>query len=348
MNFLRRLLIIFGWTIIISCSNESQDTKAKGSATSPVAVEATLTKILPVKNSVIASGTLLPAEEAMLFSEINAVVTKVLVQEGTMVKKGDMLIKLFDEDIVANQNRIKAQLELAKETVSRLSKLSKVEGVSRQELDQAMLQVSVLESELELNKVAFGRTEIRAPFSGTVGLRSISPGAYVNPSTPLLTIRQTTTLKIDFSVAERFASLIKNNQVITFQVAGDTTSFYGRVMASEMAIDAETRSLKVRAQVNNTSQSLIPGAFAEVKLELGGDRQALFVPTQCIVPQGRKKSVIVIENGVARFSEVETGNRMSEMIEITSGLSQNDTIAITGILFLKPGAPVKISQIKTN
>lgn len=348
MNFLQKLLIILGTASFISCSNASKDNQVNSSGAAPMGVEATLTKSLPVKNSVIASGTLLPLEEAVLFSEINAIVTKVLVQEGIAVKKGDLLIKLFDEDIVANQNRIKAQLELAKETVSRLNKLSKVDGVSRQELDQAILQVNVLESELELNKVAYGRTEIRAPFSGTVGLRSISPGAYVNSSTPLLTIRQTTNLKIDFSVAERFASLIRNNQTVKFKVEGDSTTYFGKVMASEMAIDAETRSLKVRALVNNTTQSLIPGAFAEVQLELGGDRQALFVPTQCIVPQGRKKSVIVIENGVARFSEVETGNRMSEMIEIVSGLSLNDTIATTGILFLKPGAPVKISRINTN
>lgn len=331
-----------------SCSDDSKSVNTNSPAQAPLAIEATLANMKPVKNTVIASGTLLPFEEATLFPEVNAVVTKIFVKEGSAVAKGDLLIKLFDEDILANQKRIVAQLALANETVSRLSKLSKVDGVSRQELDQAMLQVSVLEADLELNRVALSRTEIRAPFSGIVGLRSVSPGSYVNPSIALLTIRQMNPLKLDFTVAERFASLIKENQLVQFSVEGDTAKYGARVLASEKAIESETRSLRIRAMVNNDGNSLIPGAFAEVSLELGGERESIFVPTQSVIPQGRKKSVVVIENGIARFAEVKTGLRMTEQIEILEGLLSNDTIATTGILFLKPGAPVKITQLINN
>ena len=331
-----------------SCSDDSKSANTSTPAQAPLAIEATLANKKPVKNTVVASGTLLPFEEATLFPEIHALVTKIFVKEGRAVAKGDLLIKLFDEDILANQKRITAQLALANETVSRLSKLSKVDGVSRQELDQATLQVSVLEAELELNRVALSRTEIRAPFSGIVGLRSVSPGSYVNPSMPLLTIRQMNPLKLDFSVAERFATMIKENQMVHFSVEGDTAKYSAKVLASEKAIESETRSLRIRALVNNVGNSLIPGAFAEVSLELGGERESIFVPTQSVIPQGRKKSVVVIENGIARFAEVKTGLRMAEQVEILEGILSNDTIATTGILFLKPGAPVKITQLINN
>lgn len=346
MNIKAKLLIAgTAAAALSSCSVNNSSQPNAGTASPPLPVEAFVAESLPVRNTIVVSGSLLPMEQTELRAEISASVVKVLVSEGSAVSRGDLLIKLFDEDLLAQRSKLNAQLDLANETVKRLSNLTRIEGVSRQEFDQAMVQVKLLESELEINRVAISKTEIRAPYNGVVGLRNVSPGSYVTPAVSLLTIRQTGDLKLDFAVAERFAQEIHENLPVRFTVEGDTSEYMAKVVASERAIDTDTRSLKVRATASNKSGKLTPGAFAEVIAELGGKRNSIFVPTQCIVPQGRKKSVVLIRNGAAQFAPVITGLRMQDKIEILEGLNLRDTVATTGILFLKPNAPVKVAKV---
>ena len=179
-------------------------------------------------------------------------------------------------------------------------------------------------------------------------MRNISIGAEITPSTHLATIRMVNKLKLDFSVPEKYSSAIKPGLKVKFTLYDDENHFDATVMASERGIDAETRNLRVRAVVDSHSDMLIPGAFTNVMLELNENKNALVVPTQALIPSEKNKSVILAKNGTAHFVQVKTGIRKPKGIEITEGLHEGDTVITTGILFLREGAKLSYSSVKSD
>ena len=311
-----------------------------------VAVEGFIVKPTTLTASVTSSGTLLPMEETELHPEASGRVVSINLPEGKTVRKGELLLKVFDQDLQTQLRKLETQLKQAEITEQRLGDLLKVKGVSQQEYDLAALQVQTLKSEMELVRIDLGKTELRAPFDGQIGLRKISPGAYVTPSMPVATIRSTGTLKLDFSIPEKYSSLIHPGQTVTFTAEGNATAYSAVVQATEQSITADTRNLQVRAWVRGNAGGLLPGTFAEVNLSLGNKTQALLIPSQAIVPQARDKKVFVNRGGKASSVTVKTGVRQSGMVEITDGLAAGDTIATTGILFLRPNAPMQFSKVQ--
>jgi membrane fusion protein (multidrug efflux system) len=200
-------------------------------------------------------------------------------------------------------------------------------------------------ADIELLKVQIRKTEVYAPFDGVIGLRNISIGAQVTPSTPLATIRAVQKLKLDFSVPEKYGKAIKKGLKVKFSVQGEGALHDATVLATEEGIDVATRNLKVRAVVKNKDAELKPGAFANVELELGENKNALMVPTQAIIPQERTKQLIVGKNGKAKFVTVTTGVRQASSVEVLDGIAAGDTVVTTGLLFLKPGADLKFSKV---
>ncbi|HMX40221.1 MAG TPA: efflux RND transporter periplasmic adaptor subunit [Saprospiraceae bacterium] len=310
------------------------------------AVEGYVAKSAPLTERVTASGTLLPMEETELHPEASGRVVSLNLPEGRNVRKGELLVKIFDADLRAQLTKLETQLKQAEITESRLGELLKVKGVSQQEYDLAALQVQTLKSEMELVRINIGKTELRAPYDGVLGLRSISPGAYVTPATAVTTLRATGALKLDFSVPEKYSALIRPGQVVQFQVEGSEQGYSAKVLATDQSITADTRNLTARALVQGNHRALLPGAFAEVNLALGNKMSALMVPSQAIIPQARDKKLIVSRNGKAAFVVVKTGVRQSGMVEITEGIQAGDTVAVTGVLFLRPDAPLKFSSLQ--
>lgn len=298
-----------------------------------------------IDRSVTVSGTLKPFEETVLMSEASGRVVSVHLPEGKTVRKGTVLLKLFDDDLQAQLRKAQAQLDIAKQTQARLSELLKINGVSRTEYDNATLNVNSLSADVELMSVQIRKTEIRAPFDGLLGLKQISVGAQITPSTPLVTIRAVDRMKLDFSVPEKYASEITPGMKCTFSVEGGDTSYAAAVMATEGGVEAATRNLRVRAIVDEPAAVLKPGAFAKVKLVLGNGADALMIPTHAIIPEERSKRVVVARSGRAQFITVITGVRRDTDIEVVKGLVAGDTLVTTGLLFLKPGSELKFSKV---
>ena len=294
---------------------------------------------------VTASGNLLPAEETELHPEASGRVVKLNLPEGRLVRKGELLLKVFDEDLRTQLRKLETQLKQAEITEQRLAELLKVKGVSQQEYDLAVLQTQTFRADIELLRVNLSKTELRAPYDGILGLRRISPGAYVTPATVITTLRSASALKLDFSVPEKYSQLIRIGQPLEFTVEGNNTLYKATVQATEQRIAEGSRDLEVRATVAN-SKGLLPGAFAEVKLALGNKAEALLIPNQAIIPQARDKKVIISKGGIAKFVTVKTGVRQAGMIEITEGISPGDTICTTGMLFLRPEAKVSFSKVE--
>jgi membrane fusion protein (multidrug efflux system) len=339
-------LIIFPALIFLgSCGGKKENDASKNSKDAP-AIEGYIVKPQSIQDHIEVSGTLLPSEEAVLMPEVSGRIIILNLPEGNHVTKGTLLVKLFDADLKAQLAKLQSELNSAKTIAGRQKELLAINGISQVEYDQSVTQVTSFEADIAAVNAQISKTEIRAPFNGTIGLRKISEGAFVTPGTPLATIRADQQLKLDFSIPESYASEVGKNTSIQFTVAGDSTMHTASVLATEQNIEAGSRNLRVRALVSETGKRLVPGASASVKLGFGTHENALMVPSQAVIPQARFKSVIVSRHGKAEIVKVEIGIRTPSSVEILSGIAAGDTIATTGIQFIRPGTPLKYTSVK--
>jgi membrane fusion protein (multidrug efflux system) len=285
-------------------------------------------------------GSILPFEETQIQSEVSGRIVTLNLHEGAYVKRGELIAKLYDGDLQAQMRKLDVQLKIADQTEKRQAELLKIQGISQQEYDLSLLNVQSLKADMDIVKEDIRKTEIRAPFSGKLGLKNISPGAFITPSNILTTISQVDQLKIEFNVPERYAEKISKGMPIHFTVEGNVNVFTATIMATQSAIEETTRSLTVRAVIKGATKSLTPGSFAKVKMILGEDNNALLVPNTVIIPQGRKKQIFLFKGGKAMPSDVVTGVRDSTNIQILQGVDPGDTVITSGILFLRPGMEV--------
>lgn len=345
-----RLLMALGlWGMIYtgtSCKEGKKEAEAGPRKSGPLSVEAVVLKPAPLSSTIEVPGSLLPFEETEIRPEISGRIVELNVQEGRPVSKGTLLVKLFDADLQAQLSKLQVQLKIAEKTVERQKQLLEIGGISQQEYDLSELQINNLKADIELVQVNIGKTEIRAPFDGRLGLRSISLGAYISPSNIITTLRQVNRLKLQFTVPEKYGSSIRAGQQVRFLMDGSTNTYKATVLAAESSIEENTRSLSVLATVNASDQFLVPGAFAKVQMILGRQEDALMIPTQAIIPIGREKQVIVYKSGKAVFHNITTGIRDSANSQVLNGLMPNDTIVVTGILFIRPNAEIQISKLQ--
>ncbi len=342
-------LLFVSSLFVFSCKNDKKaDAPAGGQARNagPLGVEAIVVKPSALASAIEVPGSLLPYESTDIRPEISGRVVTLNLNEGANVAKGTLLVKLFDSDLQAQLSKLQVQLQIAEKTVERQKQLLTIGGISQQEYDLSELQINNLKADIELVKVNISKTEIRAPFNGRLGLKNISMGAYISPSTLVTSISEVNKLKLQFTVPEKYGSLVQRGQDVKFQLDGSSKDYRASVMATESTIEENTRSLAVRAVVSVTDNRLVPGAFAKVQMILGKQNDALLIPTECIIPSGRNKQVVVYRGGKAVFSDVTTGVRDSANIQILSGLNPNDTVVTTGLLFVKNGSGLKITRLR--
>lgn len=330
---------------LYSCGSSPTDKKSTKQSSKSLAVEGFVAQPTVLDLTISVSGTLKSFEETVLMPEVSGRVVEIHLQEGKPVRKGRLLVKIFDGDLQAQLKKLQAQLQLTEQTRKRQSDLLKINGISQIDYDQTVLQVNSINADIEIMKAQIRKTEILAPYDGIIGLRNISMGAQVSPSTSVATIRAVQQLKIDFSIPEKYSEEISKGKKLKFTVQGDDTKYDASVMATEEGIDAVSRNLKVRALVLSKNSSLVPGKFANIELDLGENKNALMIPTQSIIPQERDKKVIVSKNGKAKFVVVKTGVRKESTIEVLSGIEAGDTVLTTGILFIKAGDKIKFSKV---
>jgi membrane fusion protein (multidrug efflux system) len=311
----------------------------------PTNVEGFLVKPTVVSEKLEVPGSIIPFESTELRPEVSGRITQLNIREGQSVAKGTLLVKLYDADLQAQLKKLQVQLEIYDKTAQRQAELLKIDGISKQEYDLSVLQVNNIKADMELIRTSIQKTELRAPFSGRIGLRNISMGAYVTPQTLITVIRQEDQLKLEFTVPEKYSSKISIGKIVDFTVEGMSKTIPAKVIATEEAVTEDTRSLRVRAIVQGKSPALIPGAFAKVGLDFGQDKNALMIPTQAVIPQARYKKVIVTRDGKAVFETVTTGVRDSTYIQILSGVKAGDTVVITGLLSIKPDAKLIVTKL---
>jgi membrane fusion protein (multidrug efflux system) len=291
------------------------------------------------------TGTVRANEEVEIASEISGKISDIHFREGSEVAAGQLLLKIDDSELLAEQQRALYRVDLAERAEARQQQLLDDGVISSETYDVALGELNVLRAELQLIEAQLLKTEIRAPFSGVIGLRWVSPGSYLSSQTRIASLNDLDPVKLDFTVPERYTSLMKAGDEISFAVEGFDRAFPGTIYAVEPSVDATTRSLRVRALCPNTDGALIPGVFANVDLVLRSIPEALTVPSIAVIPELGGKKVFVFEGGAAQPRTVETGIRSESAVQITSGLADGDIVIISGILQLQPGLAVEIEEI---
>ncbi len=328
---------------INTTNNVVNPATAKGQ---PLMVSAYVVKPHSISDKIIASGTVIANEQADVKTEIAGRVVKIYFKEGSKVSKGEMLVKIFDGDLQSQLKKLQLQQDLAEKNEGRMQDLLKINGVSQQEFDAVQNQVASVKSDIDLVRTQIDKTNIRAPFDGTIGLRNISEGAFLASNTRIANIQDIDPVKIDFTVPERYMNLVHYGDEITFSVESSRELFKGSVFAIEPSIDLSTRSLTIRALCPNKESKIIPGAFAHIEVPLKEIKDAIMIPTQALIPQLKGQRVFISKNGIAVARDVETGLRNDSSIEVIKGLQAGDSVLTTGLLAVRPDLPVKITSVK--
>lgn len=313
----------------------------------PVTVDVMIASLQEVINTVEANGTVIANESVELRPEVSGRLTYLNVPEGRQVSQGTVLARINSADLAAQLEKSRVQLQLAETNEQRLRTLLDAGGVNQVDYDAVINQVNMLRADIAYTQTLIDKTVIRAPFSGTIGLRQVSPGAYVSPSTVIATIQQLGRAKIDFTLPEQYSELIGVGSFVEAEVAAaGTTRDRATIIAMEPQAIRQTRNIIVRAVLENTVPN--PGAFVKVYVRSSGeDSKAVMVPTNTIIPNDKSSQLIVVKNGKASFVDVQTGSRSASNVEIVKGVNPGDTIVVTGVLFARPGATLKIRSVKT-
>ena len=289
-------------------------------------------------------GSLLPDEEVNLSFETSGKITDINFEEGTHVTKGQLLAKVNDRPLQAQLQRLVAQLKLAEDRVFRQDALLKRDAVSKEAYEQVKTELATLNADIELVRAQIEQTELRAPFDGIIGLRQVSVGTYASPSTIVAKLTKIAPLKLEFSVPESYAKDVKVGTSLNFNLTGSLNKYEAQVYARESSLDPETRSLTIRALYPNPS-GIMPGRYASITLRKQEFENALAIPSEAIVPEMGKDKVFLYKNGKAEPVDIVTGIRTEALVQAVAGLSEGDTIIISGTQQLRTGMAVTIDNI---
>lgn len=330
---------------LLSCN--SKEERKEPPKSPPPTVDVIVAQKQTVSNTIEANGTVVANEFAELRPEASGRITYLNVPEGKFVKQGTVIARINDADLVANLNKSKATLKLAQDYVERLKPLLSVQGINQADYDVAVNTVISTQADIEYTQALIDKTVVRAPFDGVVGLRQVSIGAFVTNTNVIATMQQVNNLKLDFTVPEEYGKYISTGASVqvTLDALTDTVKHKATVMAIEPQANTVTRNLIVRAILQDNTKAN-PGAFVKVYLLQGEPKQSILVPSNCIIPSDINKQLILVKDGNARFTDVTTGVRLQSNVEITSGVSEGDSVVVTGVLFAKDKKPVKVRSVK--
>ena len=331
-----------------SDSAEAPASGRQGAGRQVLAVNATILEPQTLNDMFRMTGVLLPDEEVNLTFETSGKITKIYFREGSYVQKGALLAKVNDAPLQAELKKLQAQLPLAQDRLYRQETLLEKDAISQETYQSVNTELETLKADIELIKARIAQTELRAPFSGVIGLRQVSEGAYASPSVELARLTKISPLKIEFSLTETFVDLIKQGTNLTFTVENDLEKYNATVYAVESRLDRQTFSVFARALFQNPGGKIKPGQSASIQIRLDQVDNAIVVPSISTVREMGREIVYVYENGRAREVEILTGLRTSSSMQVTDGLSLGDTLLTTGVMQLRDGMQVNIDQIVPN
>jgi len=332
------LILMLG---LFACKEKTKPTD-KFNASAPVSVDIAIAATQVIDKVIEVNGSVVASEFVDIRPETNGRIVFLQIPEGKMVAVGTVLAKLNDADLQAQMQKIKVQLTLANINEQRNSKLLQAKGINQSDYDISLQQVNSLKADIDYTQSLIDKTVIKAPFAGQMGLKQVSLGAYITTGSTIVTLQKMDQLKIDFTLPEVYQNYIKVGKQVTVEsIASPGVKMNATVAAIEPQIIATSRNIKVRA---NLQGKLIPGAYTKVFLGENQQKPSILVPSNVIIPDSKTKQIVVVKNGKAKFTSVETGYRTATAVEITSGIQVGDSIIVAGMLFVRDGNDLKIGK----
>ncbi len=333
--------LILGLLLIQACRSGEE---SMGAAAMPVHVEAAPVKVAELNQEIPAVGSLSSPQETVVAPQIDGRAVLLNIAQGQVRQRGTVLARLDDSIQKAALAAAEATLTNARGVYERDRQVVKTGGVSEQQLQSDETAVQQAEAQLAQAQVNLQYTSIRAPFTGALGMRQVSLGAYLKAGDAIVSIRQMDPLFLDFELPQQTIGRIMPGQKANFAVPGLTGEFEGAVTTIDPALDADSRNIHVQATVPNPKLLLKPGMFAHVRLIVGTKPDTLFVPAQAIVPEGDARYVwVVAPEDKAEQRSVEVGVFQNNWVEIISGLKPTDRVITAGVQKLYPGAKLIVS-----
>lgn len=314
---------------------------AAGGAQPAMPVDVAVAASDTVIDAIAATGQVEPLQSVELRPDLEGRISEILVREGSEVGKGQPLFRIDDAELQAQVARAKADRDLADQSLARTKDLLAQRASSQADLERAEATARSAAASLDLLQVRLDRTLVRAPFSGVAGQRFVSLGDYVTTSSRLVMLQTVNPQRASFQVPERYASLLKRGQTVSFQVAAlrDRT-FTGTVDFVDPVVQLPGRTINVKAVVANPRRELQAGMFVEVRLETAVRPHAVVIPEEAVLALQGSNIVWVVQDGKVMRRPVELGVRTPGFVEVTSGVAAGEQVVIGGLERLAEGAPV--------
>lgn len=323
----------------------------------PVTVSTVKATEQPWQPALNAVGTLRAANGADLAAEVAGLVTDVNLKSGQEVKKGQLLVQLRDGDEVAQLQQLQANAELSKITLERARKQLAAQAISQADFDTAQADTKARVAAVAQQQVVIAKKQLRAPFDGRAGIITISPGDYLAAGTTVVTVQQLDPLYVDFNVPQGELGRLKVGQSVTLSLdAYAGRSFSGKLSAINPKVDTSTRNVQVEATVPNHDQTLTPGMFAKVSVDVGQQRTQLTLPQAAIVYNPYGDTVYVVQPSKGKDAKgkpnpptvkqafVTTGDSRGDQVAILKGISAGTEVVTSGQMKLKNDAPITVDN----
>ncbi len=353
--------------------------KAPGPRRPPATVTVAQAEQQTWQNERTGIGTLRAIQGTDLTSELAGKVIEILFESGKRVRRGELLVQLDASREKAELKSIEAELKQARSNLARSKELLQKDATTQENYEQMLTEVERLKSSADRQRAIIDKKEILAPFNGEIGIRKISLGQYLSPETAVATLQQLDPIYVDFDLPEQNAGVIGEGQSVRITVSAHPDRvFRGSVIAINPLVEESTRSFKVRAQLGNEERKLRPGMFAQVVVELSGNREVVVIPQTAVAFNAYGKSVFFVRKQdpkqqadvpdrpaekdatagettkkkrkdqnvalVARRSFIQTGERRGKLIEVRKGVEPGDRVVTSGQLKIDDGSPVQIAQ----
>ena len=334
-------ILVVGLIIIFKPASKTAPKGLGGAPKTPIAVTYAIVRDTMFTRSIIVTGNLAPHDMVRIAPEIAGRIISLSFTEGARISQGQVIAKLDDSELQAQLTKLKALLALAETNAKREKSLLLGGGTSQELFERAENNVTTILADIAVVKSAIAKTSIKAPFSGTIGIKQLSKGSYVSPGSVITELVNTQPIRIEASIPERHGMHLKKGMTIQFRQAGDATMHEAVIHAINPLIDNTTRTIGIVALNKNLRNEFKPGAFAEVILPMSNPEPAILIPNEAAVPDIRGQRVFILRNGKAIPQPIVTGMRTDASLEILKGISIGDSLIISGASLVKPNAPVK-------
>ncbi|MEQ8370667.1 MAG: efflux RND transporter periplasmic adaptor subunit [Alphaproteobacteria bacterium] len=336
------IVSVAGWYVL---NREPAGEEGGRRESPPVPVVAVAARLGPITDRIESVGTARAAESVIITVRQRGTIDTIAFTPGADVAAGDVLASLEATVEQAERDEVRAQRDELQRGLDRAVSLAQRGTVPQARVDELRDQVRAADARLAASQARLAEYTIRAPFAGRVGLRQVSPGAQVEPGTPITTLDDTDPILIEFSVPEiAIGALVPGLPVVALTPAWPDHIFIGQLDEIDTRVDPVSRSVAVRATFPNTEERLRPGMFLTVQLETGVQRDAILVPEEAVLPQGVRQFVYVVSDGKAIRTEVTLGRREPGIVQVEAGLSPGELVVVEGLQKVRDGRAVVLQE----